>query len=211
MSRPPAARRRPRLVAASTLRSLALLVAGLGLAVLLSGCANSVPGTALTMPTPPTTAPIATSTAAAQPGGRLSVGVAVGECIKLSSTDDPSDTRSRADPAACGSATANYKVVGKAATQAQCVPDVDATYDGPAASGTGDGGALCLDVDWVTGDCYDISGPDPARVPCASSGPGDVQVQQILRGTVDEDECEQQAYPYADRILEVCLAEPVTS
>lgn len=212
MSQPPAGRRNTGLILACTLGSMALLVAGLGFAVLVPGGTSSIPGTALPGPTPsgPTPSATTSSTATAQPGGELSVEVAVGECIKLSSIDGRSGTWAKADPAACGSATANYKVVGRAATQEQCVPDADATYDEPAASGTG-AAALCLDVDWVAGDCYDVSGSDPARVPCASSGPGDVQVQQILRGTVDEDECEQQAYPYADRVLEVCLAEPVTS
>lgn len=220
---PPAARRRsPWLILAFTLGSVAVLVAGLGFAVLLAGGTSPVPGRALpgatssgsapsgSAPSGPAPSATTSSTATAQPGGELSVEVAVGECITLSSIDDRGDTRAKAEPAACGSATANYKVVGKAATQEECVPDADATYDEPAASGAG-GAALCLDVDWVPGDCYDVSGSDPARVPCAASGPGDVQVQQILRGTVDEGECEQQAYPYADRIQEVCLAEPVTS
>lgn len=215
MSDPVAPRASTWLVGVGTIGCLVVLVVGLGFAVRLGSGTSATPGTAMSAPAPtgalgarPTpTGPTTTSRAAAGPGGDLSVAAQVGDCITLSGTDDVAQV----DPAPCGSTTSNYKVVGRVPNQDQCVSDADATYYETTASGSGEAGALCLDVDWVPGDCYDISGSEPARVPCASSGPGDVQVQQILRGTVDEARCVQQAHAYPARKVEVCLVEPVTS
>lgn len=152
-------------------------------------------------PSPGGTAP--TSTApdpGADKGGSVDIDVAVGECVTLSGSDADASAR----PATCGSTSANYKVIGKAPSQAECVGDADATYF-ESLGGT-EVGALCLDVDWVKGDCYDLAGLDPARVACSGTGGSKrVEVGETIQGTTSLSRCPDSGYQYDDRKFVVCL------
>jgi hypothetical protein len=133
-------------------------------------------------------------------GGDVGIDVAVGDCVTLSGSDADAD----AEPATCGSTEANYKVIGKAPSQAQCVGDADATYF-ESLGGT-EVGALCLDVDWVEGDCYDLSGLDPARVACTGAGGSKrVRAGATIQGTTSLSRCPDSGFQYEDRRFVVCL------
>lgn len=151
-------------------------------------------GTSGGQPAEPSPAP------GADAGGDVDVDVAVGDCVKLSGSDANAD----AEPATCGSPDSNYKVIGKAPTQSQCVSDADATYF-ESLGGT-EVGALCLDVDWVKGDCYDLSGLDPARIACTAAGGSQrVKVGNTVQGTTSLSKCPDSGYQYDDRKFVVCL------
>jgi hypothetical protein len=137
----------------------------------------------------------------ADKGGDVDVDVNVGDCVNLSGSDANAD----AQPADCGSTDANYKVIGKAPTQSECISDADATYY-ESLGGT-EVGALCLDVDWVKGDCYDLSGLDPARVSCTGVGGSKrVKVGDTIKGTTDLSRCPDSGYQYDERKFVICLS-----
>ena len=64
--------------------------------------------------------------------------------------------------APCGSAPANYKVIGKAPTNAQCVSDADSYYYETLMGD--EQGALCLDIDWVVGGCMELADDQPTHI-----------------------------------------------
>jgi hypothetical protein len=137
----------------------------------------------------------------ADKGGDVAVDVEVGDCVTLSGSDSNAD----AEPATCGSDVANYKVIGKAPTQSECAGDADATYF-ESLGGT-QVGALCLDVDWVKGDCYDVSGLDPVRVSCTGAGGSKrVRVGETIKGTTSVSRCPDNGYQYDERKFVVCLS-----
>jgi hypothetical protein len=137
----------------------------------------------------------------ADKGGDVAVDVEIGDCVTLSGSDSNAD----AEPATCGSGDANYKVFGKAPSQAQCASDADATYF-ESLGGT-EVGALCLDFDWVEGDCYDVSGQAPVRVSCTGAGGSKrVQVGATIKGTTSVTRCPDTGYPYDERKFVVCLS-----
>ena len=71
---------------------------------------------------------------------------------------------------------------------------------------TSEVGALCLDVDWVQGDCFDLTLDDPQRVDCsAPAGLDIVRVENIVQGTSDPNECTEGGFPYEERNFIVCL------
>lgn len=137
-------------------------------------------------------------------GGAVEVAVEVGGCVELAGTEDAAVAR----PAACGSAEANHKVVGKTPTAAECVGDSDVVYSEPALFGLAEAGALCLDVDWVRGDCFELGEVEVRRVDCAAPGTDVVRVVETIQGTSDEFACEIDAVVYPERNFVVCLDHP---
>ena len=107
-----------------------------------------------------------------------------------------------ATPATCGS-TANYRVIAKAATQDGCVSDVDATYY-ETRRGT-EQGALCLNVDFVVGGCFDLTPKQKHRVTCGTTGPKVVRVTGIKTNTVDKSLCPDATFTYDTQRMVVCL------
>jgi hypothetical protein len=133
-------------------------------------------------------------------GGDVDVDVAVGECV----TAGGDAVSGSAVPADCGSPEANYKVIGKAPTSEECPSDANATYF--ESLGSTELGALCLDVDWVQGDCFDLTLQDPQRVECsAPPGLNTVRVEEIVQGTSDPNQCAEGGFPYDERNFIVCL------
>jgi hypothetical protein len=134
-------------------------------------------------------------------GAPTAAAMAVGDCVRID--DDPSGVGVRSAP--CGSTEANFKVVDTAPSADGCPADSDFGYtetaDGTPVS------AYCLDIDWVRGDCFELSGEYPVRVDC-SAGPGaqTVRVVDTIRDSGDADRCPtDSARPYPARDMVVCL------
>jgi hypothetical protein len=150
-----------------------------------------------------TFAPEATTTG--DRGGSVEVNVEVGECVALGGSGDFAS----ATPASCGSMEATHKVVGKAPKAEECVADVNAAYY-ESILGVAETGALCLDIDWVQGHCFDLSGEDPKRVECGVPGPNVVRAAERIEGTSDETACgDNSALAYPVRKFVVCLEQTV--
>ncbi|WP_280398342.1 LppU family putative lipoprotein [Nocardia carnea] len=174
-----------------------------GCAVLaLSGCSGAESATTASSP--------ATSTVPGQAGtdegGDVSFDAEIGDCVSLSGTMMDAEI----DHAECGTEKSNYKVVAKTPTQDGCASDVDQTYY--VTLGGEEQGALCLDIDWVVGQCMTIpSGMDsPSHSPCTPGKADTVQVLAILPGTTDSAGCPEQStsyYTYEERRLVTCVAE----
>ncbi len=197
---PPPTRGRNALVLGGSLLAVLLLVGGM-FALFGPGSGGS----------PSTASPVTpTGTATGDAGGSVSVAVAIGGCVHLGGTFQNATVVTED----CGSTESNYKVVGKAPDEAQCVGDADASYYETERFGGSQAGALCLDVDWQEGDCFTLpttDDGDPARVDCAEASPGDVQVRQTLQGTTDQSGCPEGGVVYDTRDFVVCLAAPRTS
>ncbi|WP_214406262.1 LppU/SCO3897 family protein [Pseudonocardia lacus] len=137
-------------------------------------------------------------------GGTSAADLATGDCVSVAETG--AESGPTVEPADCGSPRANFKVVGTGSTTATCPGDVDNAFtqvaDGAPAV------AVCLDIDWVEGDCFDLSAT-PVRVDCAAPpGSRTVRAAETLRGTVDAGECSTGAgLPYDVRDFIVCARE----
>jgi hypothetical protein len=182
-------------------------IAGCAIAAL-SGCGSDDGGTVV----PPSSASLSSATSAvvgqngADEGGDVDFDAKIGDCVTLSGTMLDANI----DHAVCGSNEANYKVVAKAPTQDGCASDVDQTYYVTVAGR--EQGALCLDIDWVPGECMTIpTGNDsPTHSPCTPGKPDTVKVLEILTATTDENQCPDsttQYFSYDERKLVVCVAE----
>ncbi|MGW1737568.1 LppU family putative lipoprotein [Nocardia sp. NPDC001965] len=169
----------------------------------LSGCTSGADSTQGSPASPAVTVP---GQNGADDGGDVDFDAAIGDCVTLSGTM----TDAEIDHAQCGSENSNYKVVAKAPTQDGCASDVDQTYY--VTLGGREQGALCLDIDWVEGQCMTVpSGSDsPTHSPCTPGKPDTVRVLEILTGTTDESGCPAEAtsyYTYDERQLVTCVAE----
>jgi hypothetical protein len=193
-----------------TLRSAALTVMACS-ALLLAGCSSDVTPRAIPASGDVVTSSSSTAqtTTSAAPSGRggddvdIDIDVEIGECVELGGTM----TAATIDNATCGSPDSNYKVVGKAPTNAECVSDVDQYYY--ETFDDVEQGALCLDVDWVVGGCMDFPvADDPERVECSSPGFDTVRVVEILEGTTEVNDCASDAtsgFSYDERNFIVCV------
>lgn len=194
-------------------------------ALLLAGCGSTVSGNPVAAPPgldsaiSTTKAPTSTTKPSGKPnpsgkptttspdkGGDTDFQASIGDCVKLGGTTDDATIHK----ATCGSKDSNYKVVAKAPSNAQCPTDVDqAYYETMAGVETG---AICLDIDWVIGDCLDLgtkgSGTDPKRVDCTTkSATNGVKVLAILKNSTSVDDCTNgdQGYVYDERKIVVCV------
>jgi hypothetical protein len=130
-----------------------------------------------------------------------SVDVAVGDCVALGGTVNFAS----ADEATCGSQDANYVVTAKTDNSDQCPQDSDQWFY-ETTNGVQQG-ALCLDIDWVEGDCFETSDVVAVRVPCTAPGAQTVRVGKIVQGATDDAECarDERPYTYDVRRFAVCL------
>lgn len=193
-----------RIVSGSRLRGPAAVLAVLSCVVLmLSACTG---GSSSSSSDPAAAASTVPGQNGADDGGDVDFDANIGDCVTLSGTMMDAEI----DHAACGAEPANYKVVAKAPTQDGCASDVDQTYY--VTLGGVEQGALCLDIDWVEGQCMTIpSGSDsPTHSPCTPGKADTVRVVKILSGTTDESGCPAEAtsyYTYDERRLVTCVAE----
>ncbi|MFQ6325445.1 hypothetical protein ACLMAL_04810 [Nocardia sp. CWNU-33] len=108
--------------------------------------------------------------------------------------------------ASCGSRVSNYKVVGKAPNNSQCISDRD-NYYAETLNGI-EQGALCLDIDWVVGGCMDVGGEDPKRIDCTERGTQRVKVTNIQQNADDAGACSSgTGFTYPVRHFVVCVQE----
>lgn len=183
--------------------SAVLVVAG---ALTAAGCGTSVEGTATaggtstageTSTTTTTSAPLG-----ADQGGRVDIDVEIGDCVRLGGTADAATI----DEAVCGSTKSNFKVVGKAAKNAQCASDVDQVYY--ETKWGSERGALCLDIDWVMGGCMSLPDGDdeePQRVECDDPyAPGIERAIEVIEGATDVEQCSEGGYVHDEREFTVC-------
>ncbi|MFZ2173421.1 MAG: hypothetical protein WAW17_05185 [Rhodococcus sp. (in: high G+C Gram-positive bacteria)] len=171
-------------------------------AVLVAGCGSSVTPTAV--PESSGATPTAIDSRDERDVGDIDFQVEIGQCVQLGGTVDDAEI----EKAACGSAESNYKVIGKAAQNSQCVTDADSYYY--ETFGGVEQGAICLDVDWVVGGCMDLGGEDPVRIDCGATTAVDaVKVTQIVEGASSVDACSTsvKAYEYEERQFVVCVDE----
>ncbi|WP_067695410.1 LppU family putative lipoprotein [Nocardia jejuensis] len=195
-------------IALPAISAAALLLAGCGATI--DGKPQAAPGAQVsttskppsnTTSAKPSGKPGATTTRPDK-GGDTDFQASIGDCVKLGGTSDDATIAK----ATCGSQSSNYKVIGKAKTNAQCPTDADqAYYETLAGVETG---AICLDIDWVVNDCLDLGGDDPKRIPCTSTTATEgVKVLSIIKGTTDVEDCSSgdKGYIYDERQFVVCV------
>ncbi|WP_068000170.1 LppU/SCO3897 family protein [Nocardia pseudobrasiliensis] len=127
--------------------------------------------------------------------GKPVVDVAVGDCVSVGETT--------LEKTSCASGS-GYRVAERAAAGAQCPGDADRSYTRTLPGGDPDN--LCLDINWVVGDCVDLSGGAPRSVDCAT--PGRVRVQGIRPDTTDVNGCpaSDRGVVYDQRRFVVCVS-----
>ncbi|MCA1004424.1 hypothetical protein LCL87_01710 [Rhodococcus hoagii] len=183
-------------------RSGAVLVVAAALTA--AGCGTSVEGTATAASTSTdgTTSTATSAPRSADQGGRVDIDVEIGDCVRLGGTADAATI----DEAVCGSSRSNYKVVGKAAKNAQCASDVDQVYY--ETKWGNERGALCLDIDWVMGGCMSVPEGDddePQRVDCNDPyAPGIERAIEVVEGVTDVEQCSEGGYVHDEREFTVC-------
>jgi hypothetical protein len=132
--------------------------------------------------------------------GAATTGMSAGDCVAVRADGKGSVVA----PAPCGSAAANFRVVDVVAAGTGCPGDVNLSYPltGDAAAQT-----ACLDVDWVVGDCFELSGTYPQRVDCtAPPGRQSVRVVDVDRTGAETAKCPSgSGLPYPQRRFVVCL------
>ncbi|MCO1655018.1 LppU/SCO3897 family protein [Pseudonocardia humida] len=137
-------------------------------------------------------------------GGTDAADLSTGDCVSVTVTG--AATGPAVESAGCGSPESNFRVVGTGSTTATCPGDVDNAFTQVAEGAAPI--AVCLDIDWAEGDCFELSGT-PVRVDCgAPPGARTVRVAETLRGSVDVERCSTGAgLPYQVRDFIVCLEE----
>ena len=131
--------------------------------------------------------------------------LAVGDCLKTGGTPErPEVTRVE-----CGSPDANFKVAATVANSDQCPADVDSYYS-MKSTFSDDSATICMDIDWVVGDCMSIdpnNDKDPLRVGCDDSTvPNKQRATEVLENVANVDQCASGVgYPYDERNFTVCV------
>ncbi|WP_435278023.1 LppU family putative lipoprotein [Rhodococcus yananensis] len=194
----------------SILRHAGSAVAALAAITFLAACsdveptavpeAGAVSATTTTSSTAPSTTTPRTTTPTTGAAVDLDVDVEIGDCVRLGGTVDDATIAN----AICGTDDANYKVVDVVEGRDACISDVDQTYY-ETFRGI-EAGALCLDIDWMLGDCFDLGGEDPQRIDCDATAIQGERVSEILTGTTDVNDCSTSdgGFVYRDRDFVVC-------
>ena len=129
----------------------------------------------------------------------------MGDCLKTGGTPERPEV-TRVD---CGSPESNFKVAATRRDQ-RTVPGgrrlvlLDARHFLRSST------TICMDIDWVVGDCMSIdpnNDKDPLRADCNdSSVPNRQRATQILEDVADVDQCASGVgYPYDERNFTVCV------
>jgi len=129
----------------------------------------------------------------------------VGDCLKVGGTPDKPD----AVKAECGTPDSTFKVIATVADSDQCPTDVDSYY-ATHSTFSGTSNTVCMDIDWVVGQCMSIdpeNGRDPVRVDCSDGNqPHRQRATEILQGVANADQCRSgTGYPYDQRQFTVCV------
>jgi len=200
---PPPRRNNP-LIIIGALVAVLLVAGGLVFASTRGSDGSSTTAASTTRPASSSSSGAGSSTGAA---GSLSVDASVGDCVHVTgSTSSPNVTK-----VACGSTDSNYKVTSTAATSDACTGDSDYVYYETSRLSSTQYGALCMDVDWSEGQCFDVAAANPVRVACTASGADVERVGKTLQGTSDNSGCPDGGVSYKDRKFVVCLEKVTTS
>jgi hypothetical protein len=129
----------------------------------------------------------------------------VGDCLKMGGTLD----RPEATKVGCGTPESNFKVIATVDDSDQCPTDVDSYYSMRSAF-RDSGQTVCMDIDWVVGDCMSIdpeNSRDPLRVDCYDGTmPHRQRATQILDDVASVDQCTTGVgYAYDERRFTVCV------
>lgn len=129
------------------------------------------------------------------PGSNLNIG----DCVEFGAS--PAEIQKTA----CGAGNSGYRVFDLAADGGQCPRDADRTQVRARPGGSSD--TLCLDIDWVVGDCMDLSTGVAKPVDCAVT-PGRVRVVEIKGDTADVNTCSvgDRGFVYGQRRFVVCVS-----
>ena len=191
----------------AALAGVALLVV---LAVVAVTTIPDVAGNPLVRPPPPasgitapaTPDPSTTPETTTPAEGIGSIDIAAGECVDFSVA---AEDEAEVEPVDCDAAEASHVVVDQVTDPADCPGDIDVTYY--ETSFESETLALCLDVNWTLGTCYDVT-DGPARTEQAScSGQLDRRIEQVetvLRGTTAYEGCSRGGFIYDERQFVVC-------
>lgn len=157
-----------------------------------------------TLPTVIATVPDATTTV--QPTAPVDeIGTAhveAGECVELLVA---TEEQAEVTPVDCAAPQASHIVVAQVADKVDCPGDADVTYY--ETSLDVETLALCMDVNWQIGTCYDITeGPAGTdRVSCsAQPGREIAQVESVQQDTTVSDGCSEGGFAYDERQFVVC-------
>ncbi|WP_425330205.1 LppU/SCO3897 family protein [Tsukamurella pulmonis] len=105
----------------------------------------------------------------------------------------------------CSGQTANYKVIQVVSKPSKCVRDVDKlAFDGDP--GTNQTWALCLDVNWQDGKCFDLAGTHPQSVACSAANA--FKATNVITGSASQNLCVGEStggFPHASRNFVVCV------
>ncbi|MVU79061.1 hypothetical protein GPX89_17630 [Nocardia sp. ET3-3] len=125
--------------------------------------------------------------------------VNAGDCVEFGAD------ATHIEKVACGSGNSGYKVSDVAAQGGRCPRDADRTVARPVP---GAPDTLCLDIDWVVGDCMDLTAGNARRTDCAADIPDSVRVVQIEQGTADVNTCSagNRGFVYDERRIVVCVS-----
>lgn len=129
----------------------------------------------------------------------------VGDCLDVGGPPD----RPQTAKVPCGSPESNFRVVGSVETTDQCPTDVDSYYS-MRSSFSGTASTICMDIDWVVGQCMSIdpeNDRDPVRVDCSdASAPNRQRATQIMQNVANVDQCATGlGYAYDERQFTVCV------
>ena len=127
--------------------------------------------------------------------------LAVGDCLKTGGTPE----RPEVTKVDCGSQDSNFKVAATVEDSDLCPADVDSYYSmrGAFSDATT---TICMDIDWVVGDCIDLGGEDPQRIDCSEPAVQGEEVTEILLDTSDVNDCStsEGGFVYRERNFVVC-------
>lgn len=127
----------------------------------------------------------------------------VGDCLRFGGTPDQPEVQ----VVDCGSEQSSFKIVERVDNSEDCPADVDSYFSMTSGDKTT---TVCMDVDWVVGECMAIdqdADADPVRVNCYDSDVDDKQrAAEILEGVADVDQCRSGiGYAYDERNFTVCV------
>jgi len=125
-----------------------------------------------------------------------------GECVELLMA---TEEQAEVVPVDCAAPQASHIVVAQVAGKVDCPGDVDVTYY--ETSLEVETLALCMDVNWQIGTCFDITdGPAATEQVACSVQPGReiAQVESVQQDTTTSDGCSEGGFAYAERQFVVC-------
>ncbi|GAB2697868.1 LppU family putative lipoprotein [Nocardia thraciensis] len=154
---------------------------------------------------PEPTAATAVNKDAAERKDPAAIELNVGDCVEFGGA---APTKATCSPGGSG-----YKVTSKAPPNGRCPGDADRSFSMPPPAHPEPGqapeqGPLCLDINWVVGNCMDMASDAPKPADCTRPPSKGVRVTEIKQGTTNVNECSSgdRGFVYNQRRFVVCVA-----